>query len=788
MDFIDFDSFQGEDQLPEPQPALSLPISSNIENIGKRITSFNSLTKNLLKFDDDNSKDDVVSEETKLAQKYADMSLELINSGAKNEDLPKKKEELLPTDETPSDSINLQLESSTKTLSTRLARVLNTPLSDNTIREIFAFLELKVDNIDNLVEPGVVGSVSRKQFRGTIEGDLIQSQSHILKEYQPVIKQLKALEDKLKAVNNYLKHATEKIEEDETAMNSFHDKVKKSQREKTAIELKKSLLTSFKKKFTLNEYEEFVLNEGEINDEFFQTLIKAESISEDCSILLSLNNPQLGLKIMNRINTLINKAIDRIITFSNKTLSNLYALNTKSKLDTLHICLKYLKNKLNYFSSIINTFAESRSKVIVDEFLTQVGSNKMRESDSGKRLSVSTDQSSRPVMLSAHDPVRFIGDLLAYVHSVVLNENELIASIFTFEAATDDEKKEFEGISKEITTKAVTALSKPMKSKIDQVLSTESKLATIFQIFNTLDLYDLMFSKQLTENEGTLLKSIKDLIRLSQDKITTIINNRLATIRTSNLAQLELSTDLQPPEWIIEFYFDLLPLIDQTTTTTILNLPKEENNKLLHLIVNRPIEIFDEHIQGKVAKLFSKRDQLILKQNFLDLVLSKIMPITLLNEKTLEINELVHGLTLELTAVQLDSLLQECQMFDFYNIINMIYPLDNDFFDTSIYQPITENKLFTKETVAAANDKSQQFLPSALLDVQQTLLKINSPLIVNDIITNSSIQFVTFYLKFNLICKQYLKESVLAWTDYEVATLLGVEEQYLEVKQSMKFD
>lgn len=784
MDFIDFDSFQEDDQLPEPQPALSLPISSNIENLGKRITSLNSLTKNLLKFDDDNVKTDDVSEETKLAQKYADLSLELIKSSGNNK-------EQLPEDETPSDPIELHLaEISTKTLSSRLARVLNTPLSDSTIREIFSFLELKVDNVGNLVEPGVIGSVSRKQFRGTIEGDLIQSQSLILKEYQPVIKQLKVLEERLTAVNNFLKQATAKIEEDETSTRNFHDKVKKFQKDKTAIELKKSLLTSFKKKFTLNEYEEFVLNEGDINDEFFQTLVKAEGISENCSILLSLDNPQLGLKIMNKINTLINKAIDRIVSFSNKTLSNLYALNTKSKLDTLHICLKYLKNKMNYFSSIINTFAESRSKVIVDEFFTQVGGNlnKKRENEAGGRLSVSSDHSSRPVALSAHDPVRFIGDLLAYVHSVVLNENELITSIFTFESATDEEKKEFDLISKEITTKAVMALSRPMKSRIDQVLSAESKLSIIFQIFNTLDLYDIMFSKQLKENESLLVESISELIRLAQDKVITIIKNRLATIRTSNLAQLDLTSDLQPPEWIIEFYFDLLPLIDQVTSSTVLNLPKEENESFLELIVNKPIEIFNEHIQGKVAKLFSKRDQLILKQNFLDLVLSKIMPIALLNEKTLEINELVHELTLELTNVQLVSLLEECHLLDFYNIINMICPFDNEFFDASIYQPITENKLFTKEAIVKANEMTQQFLPSALLDVQQSLLKINSPLIVNDIITNSSIQFVTFYLKFNLLCVEYLKESLLTWTDYEVATLLGVEELYLEVKQSMKFD
>lgn len=56
-----------------------------------------------------------------------------------------------------------------------------------------------------------------------------------------------------------------------------------------------------------------------------------------------------------------------------------------------------------------------------------------------------------------------------------------------------------------------------------------------------------------------------------------IISNRLATIKNKNLTKLDLNLDLQPPEWIIEFYSDILPIVDQITTETILNLSPEEN-------------------------------------------------------------------------------------------------------------------------------------------------------------------------------------------------------------------
>lgn len=219
-----------------------------------------------------------------------------------------------------------------------------------------------------------------------------------------------------------------------------------------------------------------------------------------------------------------------------------------------------------------------------------------------------------------------------------------------------------------------------------------------------------------------------------------------------------------------------------------MNLSTENNAEFMKMIINKPIEIFNEHIENNISKLFNRRDQVILKLNFLDLILSKIMPIILLSDKILELNDLTEKLSLELTNLQLDSLISGCQLTNFYNIINMICPFSDDFFDVSIYQPITENKLFSEDNIIAANDIIQNFLPSALLDIQQSLFKVNSPMIVNNIITNSSLEFIKFYLKFNLIINEYLDDALLIWSDIEVATLLGVEEPYQQTKKSMSFD
>lgn len=753
MDFIDFDSYQGASSdggtnLPSPQPALSLPITTNIESLGKRLSNFNNLTKNLLKRDEASTQDPNHYKESKIAEKYAKLSLNIID-----------KEEAV-SDE----SIGPVTHNS---LSNRLSRVLNNQMNDSFIKEVFINLEdkysdsLSSSNIKELIEPGVNGSVSRKKLRGLIENELIKNQSAVLKEYNPTIKQLKVLQEKLAQLNELNNSTNEKIDKNYQLSSHFNSRIVDLNKEKQSIMLKKNLLINFKAKFTLDEYEEYVLSSGEINNEYFNVLQKAELINENCSILLSIDNPQLGLKIMSKISLVITKAIDKIVNFTNKSLGNLYSLNSKSKLAILQTCLRYLKNKMNYFNSIITNYTDSRSKVLLDDFLNEV------------QVSSST-KTSRPIFISAHDPIRFIGDLLAYIHSVVVNEKETISNIFL---AEDNILK-----NDEVLNKILKPLAKPIKSKIDEIISLETKLSTLYSIFNLVELYTLMFSKHLSE-ESEILQTIHLLVKSSQEKIVTVINNNLATIKASNQAQLDMNLDLQPPEWIIDFYSDILPIIDQLNSDTILNLPVNEHEKFTAMIVNQPIDVFYHHISNN--KLFTdKRDQLILKQNFLDLILSKIIPVNLLSDKVLEINEMNNNLVSEITSYQLDSLLKETQLYDYFNIINMICPFTDDFFEISIYEPIKENKLFTKDIIPEANSVVQEFLPNALMDMQQSMMKLNSPLIVNDILKNSSLEYVKFYYKFNAIVWEYLNEE-FTWSDMEVATLLGVEDEYAQIRSTL---
>ncbi|KAI5951855.1 COG6 [Candida jiufengensis] len=766
MDFIEFDSFTSDDNvnLPQPQPALSLPISTNLESFGKKISNF-SLSKNFKSsILNDSTTTESNNTENELMNKYAQLSLNLLKDDKNKDDI---------SSPTKSDSLAI-----------RLSRVLNDSLSDSQLREIFTnFENYDQDYLKELVDAGFVGTMSRKKLKGVIEQELIKNQSSVLKEYQPVIKQLKTIESKLKKLNELNNSTNERISKNSKSSSEFNENVEKLNNDKQLIELKKTLLIAFKEKFTLNEYEEFTLIQGELNEEYFSILEKAEKIVEDCSILLSEDNPQLGLKIMSKMNSIINKSIDRTINYCYKTLDNLYSLNSKTRLNILHECFQYLKTK-EQFDQIINKFSDSRSKLLLEEFYHQIqGQSDLERPTMDRRSSTRSSISlssvdARPVFMSAHDPVRFVGDFLAYIHSIAVNESETITNIFTM---GDDNDHEFDHIIKIVTNKVLKSLSKPIKSKIEQNISIETKLTTIYQIFNLVELYSIMFNKQLHESDD-LIVTIKNLVKTCHDRIFMIISNKISTIRSSNSARLELNLDLQPPEWIIGFYSDILPMIDQMNTETILNLSQEEHERFLNLIINQPISIFKQHVSDN--KQFNKIDSYIIEFNFLDLIQSKIMPISLLSDKVLEINDLNSDLTQNLISIILDNMLNNTELFDYYNILNMICPLSDDFFDVSIYEPIKENKLYNFENLQKSDIIIQNYIPNAMIEIQQQLLKLNSPLIVNNIIDETFVKFVKFYNKIDLINQEVLQFS-FAWSDFELATMLGIDEIYEKQLQNL---
>lgn len=76
-------------------------------------------------------------------------------------------------------------------------------------------------------------------------------------------------------------------------------------------------------------------------------------------------------------------------------------------------------------------FAEARQKIIIDSFYVA-----MTGIASDSDLNLQLDRNAKPIELYAHDPLRYVGDILAWLHSTAVSEQEALEVLFV---ATEQE-------------------------------------------------------------------------------------------------------------------------------------------------------------------------------------------------------------------------------------------------------------------------------------------------------------------------------------------------------------
>lgn len=76
----------------------------------------------------------------------------------------------------------------------------------------------------------------------------------------------------------------------------------------------------------------------------------------------------------------------------------------------------------------------------------------------------------RPIEIHAHDPTRYVGDMLAWVHQATASEHEFLSSLFGLKeknrmigSRRDEEKEEDETMVAEILDKDLEGLGRPLK-------------------------------------------------------------------------------------------------------------------------------------------------------------------------------------------------------------------------------------------------------------------------------------------------------------------------------------
>ena len=268
------------------------------------------------------------------------------------------------------------------------------------------------------------------------------------------------------------------------------------------------------------------------------------------------------------------------------------------------------EQRLPYFRSCQETVVTARRTAFVRRFLRALSAGAMTSSSSGSSASgvdaeglgphgnsssgSSNAGSGRPIDLHAHDPLRYVGDMLAWTHLNIVEERDLLNGLFAgplaahaAAAAAEAEKAQQQQASspsaaatsdgsrssspthivtqplpiRDMLASIVDGVSRPLCVRLEQVLASQTSLVTTLKLTDIIAYYCATLWTLLTSDTGLLAALAGGVHATAVSRFQALVLAQSARIRAappafpSDLSACALVTDTaQQLEEIMRVY------------------------------------------------------------------------------------------------------------------------------------------------------------------------------------------------------------------------------------------
>ncbi|KAJ3411549.1 Golgi transport complex subunit 6 [Chytridiales sp. JEL 0842] len=368
-------------------------------------------------------------------------------------------------------------------LTTKLHKILNTSIDDQASLEALTVLSTfyTTNNASN-----------RRALRGEMESRTMAYNRKFLDSFDIVNQQMKAVEQQVMEINECCAEMQRKLN---TAQNDTATLIKQTEELKfksAKMTVREGLASTFINRFLPSDLELQILSgqTGEIGDEFLAALNRLHEISEDCKALLITENQRAGLEIMETVSGYQEKAYDRLFRWVQAECNGLNR-EVPEITPSIRNGVAALKRRPALLQAIIENIAQVRQSALVRGFLDALTKG-------------GPDGVPRPIEMLAHDPLRYVGDMLAWIHQASVVERELIESLFgSFQQdghshikvlrqspTTLNGEDRYDGVPlSQIMDKVMDKISRPLRVRIDEVLTSNHSVTTLYKVASLVQFY-----------------------------------------------------------------------------------------------------------------------------------------------------------------------------------------------------------------------------------------------------------------------------------------------------------
>ncbi|KAJ5363167.1 hypothetical protein N7541_004011 [Penicillium brevicompactum] len=637
-------------------------------------------------------------------------------------------------------------------LTNRLTTVLSASYADSDIR----------DSLETLSLRGIHNSEkTRRQLRLDVEKEVVDCNAEIVKDFGKVADQLKRIGTVITTLNQTCDDMRKRINMAKQDTTPVLEEASALMAQKKETETKQQLLEAFSKHFLIPEEDILVLTSAEesVDERFFDVLARVKQVHHDCEVLLGGENQRLGLEVMDLSARNLNSAYQKLYRWIQKEFSSLNLEDPRIS-SSIRRALRVLAERPSLFQSCLEFFAEARDYVLSDAFhyaLTDAISGAGGPGAGG-------DSTVKPIEFSAHDPLRYIGDMLAWVHSTTVSEREALESLFVddedelargFQAGMssepwsridEDQEVTFDGQKalSDLVNRDLTGVSRALRQRIELVIQSHEDPITCYKVVNLLSFYRTTFSK-LVGKQSNLVDLCQNLEKFTFGHFESLMRDQISTLAGDNIA-LSPPDDLSPPQFLLDALEDLSLLMkshDASVGPEESSLDSNEN--AFTPVLRVAFDPFLTLARASSDELKTTTAQCIYRTNIL---LAAREAISLFpfacSTHVPPLSTALATLRNDLLDTQHDFLLESSGLQDLLEALEPFSKTEKDSDPTANKTQKTENQkphladlttlpAFQPESLMTSSQQLDDFLPSALMDATDNLKRVQSVSLVQSI-------------------------------------------------------
>ncbi|XP_060089122.1 conserved oligomeric Golgi complex subunit 6 [Heteronotia binoei] len=377
-------------------------------------------------------------------------------------------------------------------LSRKLRKVLDTRLeADKEMLE--ALKALSVFFVENSLR-------TRRNLRGDIEHRSLAINEEFVCIFKQVKEELESINEDVQIMSNCCQEMTSHLKAAKEQTQDLIVKTTKLQAESQRLDLKAQVADAFIAEFQLSPAEMNILRgarDGPMTESFFKVLGRVKQIHSDVKILLRTNQQRSGLEIMEQMALLQETSYEQLYRWAQGECRAL----TQESCDispVLAQAMEALQDRPVLYKYTLDEFGTARRSAVVRGFIDAL----TRGGPGG---------TPRPIEMHSHDPLRYVGDMLAWLHQATASEKEHLEAMLKLVTAEGVEET-----MQEVVGHITEGVCRPLKVRIEQVIVAEPGAVLLYKISNLLKFYHHTISNIVGNSAAMLLTTIEEMHLLSK--------------------------------------------------------------------------------------------------------------------------------------------------------------------------------------------------------------------------------------------------------------------------------